>query len=374
MHDPVYGYSRSALPFLVVLFVLAGQGAESCRAQSLPSAPVPMTPPSGPTLAPAPAPAAPPPGSPVAPAPYPPPPPPPVYDNPYEGPNGPLLEGEPLFDRVPTNPPGLFAGIEGDLLWVHIKNRLRGNVTLDDFVDSLHLPTAELEFTGAPRFTLGWRFPPGYGEFQASYRSLVTEGGHNIADFDPLGDGFLKSRLNVNVVDLDYYTQEIPLVTTLPGQSWDAKFFVGARLAGAFFDSRAAGFILEQRTANNFFGAGPQVGMEIYRYFSSAPGLALYGRIVPSVVIGRIHQSFEETIFDEDGFPLLGGSTRVSGSRAVPILEVQAGLAWTPIHTARWLRFTGGYHFEQWWDVGTVGNSSADMTMQGFFIRSEFHF
>jgi hypothetical protein len=371
MSDPIDRYARSALLFLVVLFVLAAPGAESCRAQGLPSAPVPVTPPSGPTLAPpapvlAPSPMPDPPITVQGGPPYPPPPPPPVY--PYD-PNV-----EPILDRVPTNPPGLFAGIEGDLLWVHIKNRLRGDVNLDGFTDTLHLPTAELEFTGAPRFMLGWRFPPGYGEFQASYRSLVTEGGHNIPDFDPLGDGFLKSRLNVNVVDLDYSTQEIPLATTLPGQAWDAKFFVGARLAGAYFDSRAAGFILEQRTANNFFGAGPQVGMEIYRYFSSAPGLALYGRIVQSVVIGRIHQSFEETIFDEDGFPLLGGSTRVSGSRAVPILEVQAGLAWTPIHTARWLRFTGGYHFEQWWDVGTVGNSSADMTMQGFFIRSEFHF
>jgi hypothetical protein len=336
---------------------------------------VPVTPPSGPAPAPPPMPVAPPPGSggPVYPPPYPPPPPPFGYDNPYEDTNGPLLRGDPLLDRVPNNPPGLFAGIEADLVWVHIKNRLTADVSIGGFTDTIHLPTAELEFTGAPKFMLGWRFPQGFGEFQASYRSLVTEGGRNIAAFDPLGDGFLRSRLNVNVVDLDYSTQEIPLVTTEPGQFWDAKFFVGARIAGVFFDSRAEGFILEQRTANNFFGAGPQVGMEIYRYFKEAPGLALYGRIEPSVVIGRIHQRFEENVFI-DGVPVLGGSTSVRGSQAVPILEVQAGLAWTPIHTARWLRFTGGYHFEPWWDVGTVANSRADMTIQGFFIRSEFHF
>jgi hypothetical protein len=379
MRDPIQKSLQFTLAnSLFFLLFWAGQGANSCRAQGLPTAPVPVIQPSGPAAAPPSMPVAPPPGSPgpVYPPPYPPPPPPPpfAYDNPYEDTNGPLLRGDPLLDRVPNNLPGLFAAIEGDLVWVHIKNRLSADVAIGGFVDTIHLPTAELEFTGAPKFMIGWRFPQGFGEFQASYRSLVTEGGRNIANFDPLGDGFLRSRLNMNVVDLDYSTQEIPLVTTLPGQFWDAKFFVGARLAGVFFDSRAEGFVLEQRTANNFFGAGPQVGMEIYRYFHDAPGLALYGRIETSVVIGRIRQSFEENVFDEDGVPVLGGATTVRGSQAVPVLELQAGLAWTPIHTARWLRFTGGYHFEQWWDVGTVGASRADLTSQGFFIRSEFHF
>jgi hypothetical protein len=391
MRDPIQKGDaerrRSAFPrrakvlaSFTLLVGVAWQGTDSCSAQQLPANPVPVAPPSGPTVAPPPPmPAQPAPGlaSPVYPPPYPPPPPPLppfAYGNPYEDTNGPLLRGDPLLDRVPNNPPGLFAAIEGDLVWVHISNHVTGNVAVDGFVDTIHLPTAELEFTGAPKFLLGWRFPQGFGEFQASYRSLVTEGGHNIPNFDPAGEGFLKSRLNMNVVDLDYSTQDIPLMTTMPGQQWDAKFFVGARIAGVFFDSRAEGFFMEQRSSNNFFGAGPQVGMETYYYFHDAPGLALYGKLEGSVVIGRIHQSFSETFFDEDGVPFLGGSSSQRGSQAVPVLELQAGLSWTPLYTARWLRFTGGYHFEQWWDVGTLGGSRSDLTSQGFFIRSEFHF
>ncbi len=304
------------------------------------------------------------------------------------------------MEPVPNQPRGLFAGIEADLVWPHIKNRLTAPVTLEataslsdllrsagfpgglgvtrllsdfHFTDTLHLPTASLDFTGSPLFILGYRFAPGYGEFTASYRSLVTEGGRNIDDFDILGEGFLKSRLNVNVVDLDYGSQDIPLVTELPGQLWDLKFDVGARIAGVYFDSIASGFALRQETSNNFFGAGPHLKLEVHRYLQDFNGLALYGKVETAVVIGSIQQHFRES-FSVDGITLLSGSTTHSGTQAVPTLGIEAGLSWTPKYTLRWLRFTGGYTFEQWWNVGTIGGSSADLTYQGLFLRTELHF
>jgi hypothetical protein len=368
------------------LVILADPAIEGCRAQDLPSSPLPVTQqptaPIGPApflpVAPAPpVPVGPPTGpyGPVQPGFIPPPlpPPPGIYVNPNPDANGPLLRRDPQMAPVPNQPGGLFAGIEADLVWPHIKNRLTAPVAIDGFTDSLHLPTASLEFTGSPLFILGYRFAPGFGEFTAKYRSLVTEGSRNIDNFDPLGEGFLKSRLNVNVIDLDYGSQDIPLVTESPGQLWDLKFDGGARIAGVYFDSRASGFALAQETSNNFFGAGPHLKLEVHRYLPDFNGLALYGKVETAVVIGSIHQHFRES-FSVDGITLLSGSTTHSGTQAVPTLGIKAGLSWTPKYTLRWLRFTGGYTFEQWWNVGTISGSSADLTYQGLFLRTELHF
>ena len=380
--------SRWLAVFLSIQILIALEGA---KAQDLPPSPVPVTQqPSGP-VAPAPSitpaqstPVAPSPPVPVGPPmgpygplqpgllpPLPPPPPPGLYANPYQDTNGPLLRSDPLL--VSTQPPGLFAGIEADLVWPHIKNHITGPVNIDGFTDTLHLPTASLDVTGSPVFILGYRFAQGFGEFTATYRSLVTEGSRNIADFDPLGDGFFKSRLNLNVIDLDYGSQEIPLVTDAPGQLWDLKFDIGARIAGVYFDSTASGFALRQQTSNNFFGAGPHVALEFYRYLKDFEGLALYGKVDTAVVIGRIHQNFRES-FTLDGITGVSGATSEHGTQAVPVLGIEAGLSWTPPHSWRWLRFTGGYTFQQWWDVGTIPGSSADLTFQGLFLRTELHF
>src|SRR5437667_2466504 len=235
---------------LLLASVLAFLGESSmviCQAQELPPAPTPVT--NVPGLPGVPAPVANAPGSVSAPGsavpvqpgfiPPPPPPPPGYMMNPYPDANGHLLRGDPSLEIPANRPPGWFGGLEADLVWPHIKNRLTASVTIDDFTDTLHLPTASLDFTGSPKVILGYRFPQGFGEFTASYRSIVTEGTRNVEDVDPLGDSFLKSRLNVNVVDIDYGTQEIPLSLDLRPSLWDLKLDVGARIAGVYFDSTA---------------------------------------------------------------------------------------------------------------------------------------
>jgi hypothetical protein len=304
--------------------------------------------------------------------PPPPPPPPGYFVNPYQDTNGPLLRGDPLLENPPNRPPGWFGGIEADLVWPHIKNRVTGSVMLDDITNTVHLPTASLDFTGSPKFILGYRFSQGFGEFTASYRSLVSEGARNIED-DFFGDIFLKSRLNVNVIDLDYGSQEIPILPDLRPSLWDLKFDIGARIAGVYFDSTAAGFILREHTSNNFFGAGPHLDLELQRHLEDYPGLALFAKVETAVVIGRIHQRFEQSL-TLDGIPPLGGASSQSGNQAVPVLGLQLGASWTPVHNWRWLRFSGGYTFEQWWNVGRAASSGADLTSQGLFLRTELHF
>ena len=62
------------------------------------------------------------------------------------------------------------------------------------------------------------------------------------------------------------------------------------------------------------------------------------------------------------------------GDQAVPVLEVQAGLGWTPCWSRHWMRFAAGYEFQQWWYLGQINGSHADLQAQGVFLRGEWGF
>src|SRR5437867_3751110 len=206
-------YSLSAVLFGTWAFVAPG------LAQQLPPAPVPVPVQATVTTLPHPE---------MPPAPPPPPtlPPPPPY-GPYRGGNGLILAGDPLLDDPNSPPLGFFATFEGQVLFPHIKNRLTAPVAVDGlFTDIVHLPTAELDSTGSPRIELGYRFPRGFGEFVAAYRNVNTEGFGRIIAFDPVSDGLLHSRLDVNTVDLDYGSRQFAFAPC-----WDMQWHVGARLA-----------------------------------------------------------------------------------------------------------------------------------------------
>ena len=211
-----------------------------------------------------------------------------------------------------------------------------------------------------------------------SYRFLVSDGlerGQSDAD-GLLIHGRLRSRLDMNVIDLDYAHREYAL-----GPAWDMKWRVGVRLANVFFDSRsavhfsvpAAGFSMfeDQRTSNSFFGAGPHVGLDLSRRLGTS-GLAVFTRTEGALVVGRINQAFEDVFFFDDGFAL-GGAHSQHGTQAVPLLNVQAGLSWTPAGYS-WLRLSTGYQYEHWWYLGQVGNSRAELWDQGVFFRAEYKY
>ena len=374
-------------PLVVAALAALARGA---LAQGLPLAPLPVVPPGQegpvpgnppaslpnppPPIGPG-APLPPPPGAvlppppgavaPLAPAPFLPPP----Y-NPYQDTNGPLLRGDPLLDQPHYPPPGWFGAVELNLVVPHIQNGLVAPVTVaGGSPQVVHLPTAELEWTGAPRLEVGYRFPEGCGEVLASYRLLSSEGTDTIPNFDlDGGAGFLRSRLSANVLDLDYSSREFSLAPR-----WDMKWKAGVRLADIFFDSRAEGFFLEERTSNLFYGAGPHLGLDLWRQIEDVPGLGLFLRLEGATVIGQIRQSFEQTLVTQDG-GLAGGAAEVHHTQAVPVFNLQLGLSWTPCWRGRYRRFAFGYEFERWWYLGQAGDSRAELTDQGIFFRAEFGF
>jgi hypothetical protein len=275
-------------------------------------------------------------------------------------------------------PTGWFAAAEAELVVPHVKNRLVDSVTIDSRRSGLlHLPSAELDWTVAPRFDVGYRLPSGFGEFLVSYRFLETSGSQGVLSVD--GPATLRSRLDLNMADFDYASREFSLWPL-----WDMKWRFGGRFAEIFFDSKlnepfaeaAAGSeVFESRVTNHFEGFGPHWGLELARKLEDS-GFSLFSRADGAILLGRVRQGFFETstIAGPDG-TLLSGVTRESNPQAVPMLNVQAGLRWQPPDYSA-LRLFLGYEYEYWWNVGRLSTtrSRAELADQGILFEAEFRF
>ncbi|MFO0808199.1 MAG: Lpg1974 family pore-forming outer membrane protein [Gemmataceae bacterium] len=306
---------------------------------------------------------------PVPPPPPPPPPPPvspPLAASVLTHPDLPPVDSPTL--TMPTGPrPGLYGGIDFSLVVPHVSNDLRGTVFVPPiFVDQLRVPSAGLDGTLSPKFTLGYRLPSDWGAVAITYRNLASEGQDVVGGLDPLGDSTLFSRLDVNEVGIHYSSSEHPI-----GALWGIRWEVGARFSSIYFDSQAFGLILGQHTTNHFVGAGPQLALDVTRELPGT-GLALFARGDFADMIGRINQQFSERVGDPAA-PIGVGYLSQSGNQAVPYLGLQLGVSWLSHPTGRY-RITAGYQFDQWWNVGKVKDSRADVQANGLFLRSEINF
>ncbi len=322
-------------------------------AQSSSPAPVPVLPPP----APAPVPSAPTFGPPVT-APFPGPPAPPFPQQTDPGPNG--------CADSPSGDQGLFFNTELEFLKPSVKNRLSGTITAPDgSTNTVLVPQQSLDWTVAPRFELGYRFPDEFGDLSASYRFLSSEGTGTLAS--PIGFFDLRSRLDVNQIDLDYVSARFS-----PGPFWDLKWRIGARLADVYFDSRINYGIFDQQASNNFFGAGPHFALEAERRIGLLPGFAAFGGIDGAVLVGRVRQHFQEGGVQPDGTPF-NFDAREQLTQSVPMLTFQAGFSYTPPRL-EFLHITTGYEFEQWWNLARLGASRGELTDQGVFLRAELDY
>jgi hypothetical protein len=277
-----------------------------------------------------------------------------------------LLWGHPLLDPPPAQP-GWFTALEVDVVGPAIKQHVIGRVPLGGVATGVELPTATLGWTGAPRIEVGYRLPAAVGELSASYRLLATDGTGTIPGFDPAGDGALRSRLDANVVFLDYTSREFSL---WPGA--DMKAHVGVCLPSIFFDSQAVGALREQRFSNYYFGAGPHLGFDFWQHLP-VPGLDLYTRLEGTDTVGHVQQRFEESLASVGG-----GSSFIKKVREVPMLHLEMGVGYTAPWPGKQLRFLAGYTIERWWYLAQTYNtdnpSRGELTVQGIFLRAEWGF
>jgi hypothetical protein len=278
--------------------------------------------------------------------------------------NGDILVGNPLLDGPNANRLGWFTTVvDADVLASHVHSELNAPVAVGARVDTVSLPSANLNWSLAPRFELGYRFGQGLGEFIIAYRFVATSGSATIANFDAAGNpGALQSRFSVNVIDLDYAAQENSL---LP--NWDMRWRFGARVAGLYFDSEAASPLLQQHVTNDFWGGGPHISLELWRPIVERQ-VGFFCKIDGAGVFGDVQQSFAETI---GGPGSVSGITRQTQLMPTTMLNAEAGLTWNPTES---LRFSGGYAYEHWWDATYAGNSRGDVWTQGIFFRAEWRY
>lgn len=180
-----------------------------------------------------------------------------------------------------------------------------------------------------------------------------------------LGDAFLQTRLNVNVVDIDYAS---PAYNLLP--FWDVSWRAGIRTAATYYDNLASNGIGNYQASNNFIGAGPHAEVEVGRALDMLPGLAVLAKLDGAFLVGNDSQSFSESLFGAT----VGGGARYNHTETVPMATFDIGLTYTPPFSPNWARFGLGYRFEYWWDVGTSGASHGDMGLNGLYFRGEFNF
>jgi hypothetical protein len=270
-------------------------------------------------------------------------------------------------------PAGFYGLLEISVLFPELRGFLSGPVTIAGINDVVAISSASLDATGSPRVEIGYRLPDGIGAVALGYRSIVSRGTDTIDGFDFLGPGFLTSRLNVNVVDLDYAS---PAFNFAP--YWDFAFRVGLRGAAFYFDDTITGQFIQQHASSNFLGGGPHATLEVGRALDLIPGLALTSKLDGAVLIGETSQSFEETAHtDVLGAPpgsMVGGASRLHGTQVVPTLTFTIGLSYSPPGMEKWLRFGFGYQYEYWWDIGTRGDSRGDFEGNGLYFRGEFNF
>jgi hypothetical protein len=260
---------------------------------------------------------------------------------------------------------GFFAGLEIDVLVPTIQRNLSGTVTVAGVPLLVSVPNANLDWTGSPKVEVGYYLADNWGILSASYCSVVSHGTDTLVGFDPGGFADLRTRLNANIVDLDYRGPTLCLAPR-----WALDWRAGLRIAAIYYDSRAAGFVLQERTSNNFIGAGPHAGADL-TWALDIPGLAVFGGLDLGVVFAGTDQNYEQIIVFPDG-TRLGGANHTSGGTAAPVFTYHTGISYTPPAGAlRWSRFSFGYQFEQWWNVG---RSQGDLNVQGFFFRAEFRF
>ena len=291
---------------------------------------------------------------------------------------GPYFERDPLLDPPELPQPGWFADVDILVAKAHVKNKLTNASIPGGAPDIVRLPSAPLDWTVAPRFEIGRTLPSGFGAVALSYRFLTTAGNGVTQGLD--APAVLRSRLDLNIVDLDYISHELSL-----WPKWDMTWRVGGRLGYAYFDSRAvepfdaaaAGSgVFEQRNSDRFLGFGPHGGVEVDRRVQGT-GLSLFASSDFWIDVGRIRQTFNEvtTTLGPDGLPTTM-ATSASSSQAVPVLNLQGGLRWRPPDYSNCELFLG-YEYEYWWNVGRFSrtpDSRGTLWDQGVLLRAEFNF
>jgi hypothetical protein len=287
-------------------------------------------------------------------------PPPPDLERPY-------FQPDPLLDPPALGPIGWFADVDIGILKPHLVNQQTLPITFPDGTSfQVGVNPSHLNWTVSPRFELGYRLPSGFGGIAVSYRNLTSQGSEGVIGAD--GPATLSSRLNANVIDLDWVSHEY-----VPWTICEMRIRFGLRYLNVYYDSQAnepfdeaaaGSTIFNQRTTDSTWVLGPHAGVDLRRRLSFW-GLAILGFVDFSEGWGRVRQNyFASSTTSASGSPQAGQES-ISTSVAVPVLTARLGLNWQPPSYPN-IHLFAGYQLDYWWNIGRMGN----FTTFGYFFDS----
>jgi Legionella pneumophila major outer membrane protein precursor len=287
-------------------------------------------------------------------------PPPPVI------PPGPLfIQGQPpacpgLFDGTP------FIGLQLDFLKSVATDNLQITFPRNDGTAiTVHPPSHSLDWTISPELEFGWHLCQNNGDVEIGYRFLATDGSGTLSDAAGAFD--VKSRLNINLVDMNY--------ASFPDEfapHWFVRWRLGARVADAYYDTTSTGAMFTDQASNNFVGAGPLGGIEVWRQLAVLPAFSLFARADGTVMVGLLTQKYYETFEDDPASPL-SGTIKTRVTQSVPTLNLSLGVNYTP-PAANYLHFSLGVEWERWWSLGRSYDARLDLNTSSVFLRGQYDF
>ncbi|MBM4071804.1 MAG: hypothetical protein FJ271_23195 [Planctomycetes bacterium] len=270
-------------------------------------------------------------------------------------------------------PSGWYVALGVGLVKPHINSGITSGAPVSAALPTaMHLPIAPLDWTALPDVKIGYRFAGGQDELRVRYQGLFSQGRQFFADFDAWGSGVVHSRLDFNMIDVDYVSREFINWAMGPAPARFLDILFGLRTGNIFFDSNGFGNqVIWQGMRNNFVGIGPHVGVDYSRSLFG-PRCGVYLLVDAAGLIGSLRQDFVDVRFLDNG-SIAGGRLRRSDCIGVGNLQLEPGIRVLPLADPRF-RVSIGYTWQRWWYVGDTFDSNADVTIQGIMFRGEFTF
>jgi len=284
-----------------------------------------------------------------------------------------FLKG-PLLDRPELPQPGWFALAWADVVHPRLVNQLRAVVTTPSGnLQVAQTAAAPLDWTVNPAVAFGYRLPAGFGEVSLLYRGLASSG------TALLSDNVTHSRINYNVMELNYANSEL-----WPCPGWIFRPQLGLRVAYDYFDTVAdavnplVGGPAQLKTTNYNRGVGPHASCQIGRYLHGSD-LALVAQCDLASLVGWTNQALLEQSVVNSAGGRVAQQVNNSGAGWTPLLNAQVGLSYAPT-VCHGLNLFVGYTYEAWWSVGELGFlsggafSNGAFLIQGIALRGSFQF
>lgn len=271
------------------------------------------------------------------------------------------------------SPSGWYVALGVGLVKPHINSRITSERPLDPALPSAtHVPNAPLDWTGMPDIKIGYRFAGSQDEIRVRYQGVFSQGVQYFTNYDAWGPGAVRSRLDFNMIDVDYVSREFINWMMGPAPPRYLDFLFGLRTGNICFDSFGVGTqVIVQGMRNSFAGIGPHIGMDYSRALFG-PRIGAYLLLDAAGLLGALHQDFVDVRFLDDG-SIAGGRLRSRDCIGVGTLQIEPGLRFLPLPDPRF-RVSIGYTWQRWWFLGNSLPSDADLTFQGIMFRGEFSF